>query len=308
MGFLNPRPNSATIGRYYPADYRPYQRANTIRTSGLKATLRRWVRADLLGDPPAIAGWRRWVAKAARPWLRPSRDSMLDFPFEGGGRVLDFGCGAGWLSARLRDRGFDVTAMDFSEHAARHVRETYGIPALVGSLPHPDLATASFDIVVMGAVLEHVHDPHRIIDAAAQLLVPGGRLVLSVPNLDSLAFRKFGADWFSLDLPRHLLHFNPATLTRLIELHGFRVDELRQQSHPSWMKRSLEARKRSARSSGFWNSLGRRLTANRVVATLLTRWAAFTRETDCLFLVARNAAGTKSRTELAVPAQSRKSA
>ncbi|HEX3313701.1 MAG TPA: hypothetical protein VHR72_02365, partial [Gemmataceae bacterium] len=105
MGFLNPRPNSATIGRYYPADYRPYQRANTIRTSGLKATLRRWVRADLLGDPPAIAGWRRWVAKAARPWLRPSRDSMLDFPFEGGGRVLDFGCGAGWLSARLRDRG-----------------------------------------------------------------------------------------------------------------------------------------------------------------------------------------------------------
>ena len=104
-------------------------------------------------------------------------------------RILDYGCGSGWFAHRMRERGWQVTGMDMSAHAVEKARNHFGLHVIHGTLPHGDVKPESFDVVTLGAVLEHLHWPHKVIGAAAQALVPGGYLVLSVPNMASWGFR-----------------------------------------------------------------------------------------------------------------------
>src|SRR5262249_20322436 len=157
------------------------------------------------------------------------------------------------------------------------VSRHFGIPTLSGTLPHPQVAPASFDVITMGAVLEHVHRPHRLIAAAAEALHPGGYLVVSVPNLASWGFRAFGEDWCGVRLPHPLVHFTPDTLRRLLAAHRLEVRGVRAVGRPGWMQRSLAAARR--RGSG---KLLVRLGRLRLVASLLARWTTWTGSTDCI--------------------------
>src|SRR5262249_4271240 len=146
------------------------------------------------------------------PWLRTLRsgrrhknlERLLDL---NQGRLLAFGCGSGALLHRLQRRGWQVTGLDFSEHAVQRLRATFGVRALAGSLPHPELGDACFDVITMRRALEMVHQPLEVLRAAHRLLVPGGQLIVMAPNIDSLPFKWFGRYWRGLNLPRHLTHF-----------------------------------------------------------------------------------------------------
>src|SRR5262245_29093355 len=225
--------------------------------------------ARYFGTPPAPLRWHQSVAAwVAGWWLRPRPQSMTALPFQGEGRLLDYGCGSGWYAQQMRELGWRVTGMDFSAYAAEQVRRHFGIPTLTGTLPHPQVAPASFDVITLGAVLEHVPHPHRLMAAVAEALRPGGYVVVSVPNLASWGFRYFGADWWGLQLPHHLLHFTPATLRRLLEAHGLEVHVLKAVPRPGWMQRSFRAARRRAGARRLLVKFGRW----RVVASLLARW------------------------------------
>jgi 2-polyprenyl-3-methyl-5-hydroxy-6-metoxy-1,4-benzoquinol methylase len=287
MGYLNPRPDESSIGHFYTPDYEWYQvperPARPARR--LRARLERLVMSRCYGTPPPLRGLsRRLLALAATPWLRPDADSMTALPYRGAGRLLEYGCGCGWYGHRMRQLGWDVTAMDFSADACA-VAARFGLKTIVGTLPHPQVAAEAFDVVTMGAVLEHVHWPHRVIAAAAEALRPGGSLVVSVPNLASWGFRAFGPDWWGLQLPHHLLHFTPATLTRLLEAHGLHVDRLRLLRKPGWMRRSLSAAVRRPRLS-LLRRLMLRTAKQRLVSGLLTGWTVRTGQGDCLQAIA----------------------
>lgn len=77
--------------------------------------------------------------------------------------------------------------------------------------------------VIFWHSLEHLRQPAAALSHAARLLVPGGLLVVAVPNAASLQARAFGDRWFALDLPRHLVHLSPAPLVSKIEALGLRV-------------------------------------------------------------------------------------
>src|SRR5262249_43958686 len=203
--FTNPRPTPETIGRFYPSIYRPHRTATHRHLqSGLLRRLQFW-RRNRRRDPRIL-----WNGK---------------------GRLLDFGCGSGAFLARMRQDGWQVTGVDTSEAAVDRVRGEMGIRALLGSLPHHALNPASFEVITMWHSLEHVHSPLDVLRAARELLVPGGRLFIAVPNIDSLPFRWFGATWYGLDLPRHLTHFAPWTLQLMLERSGFRVGPIRMVRH-----------------------------------------------------------------------------
>ncbi len=74
--------------------------------------------------------------------------------------------------------------------------------------------------------LEHVSEPAVDLEAARRLLTPGGAVLVTLPNFGSWQRRRFGTDWFHLDLPRHRSHFTPAGIRALLERTGFAVESV----------------------------------------------------------------------------------
>lgn len=105
----------------------------------------------------------------------------------GGRRVLDIGCGGGFLSESFACDGFRVVGIDPSpasvDTARRHAAANgLEIDYRVGrgeSLPFPD---ASFDIVACCDVLEHVNDLERVIQEVVRVLRSGGLLLFDTVN------------------------------------------------------------------------------------------------------------------------------
>lgn len=213
LTYTNPRPGPASIGRFYPTDYAPH-------TS----------RENRHNRFPS----RFWS------WLfgRPCRERRGALPCPVPGRLLDFGCGGGSYLRRMKRLGWRITGLDVAPDVVGKVRDELGCEALVGTLPHPDLTPGSFEVVTMWQALEHVHRPLVVLRAAYELLVPGGKLVVAVPNFDSLPASWFGQNWFGLDLPRHLTHFTPTTLGGMLGAAGFRVNSLRGLVHADWLRSS----------------------------------------------------------------------
>lgn len=253
--FTNPRPSAEAMEQFYQADYGPHQSASRHDSTG------KWRLP------------RRWLGKTS---LRKT------MPPHGEGRLLDFGCGSGSFLLRMHQQGWKVVGLDACAAAIARVRHDLGLPGLVGSLPHEGLANGSFDVITMWQALEHVHRPMDVLRAARNLLAPGGKLVIAVPNIDSLPFRWFGQAWNGLDLPRHLTHFAPWTLRLMLHRAGFRPGPVRMVRRGGWLRSS--ARLACAYHPGaprwFYWLRGKTLST-------LTSWYTFlTRQSDCMTVTA----------------------
>jgi 2-polyprenyl-6-hydroxyphenyl methylase/3-demethylubiquinone-9 3-methyltransferase len=107
-------------------------------------------------------------------------------------RVVDLGCGGGFMAEAIAARGARVVGVDPCEaalEAARgHARET-GLPVdyRLGAGEAIPLPNASADVVVCVDVLEHVADVERTVAEVARVLVPGGLLLYDTVNRTALA-------------------------------------------------------------------------------------------------------------------------
>jgi SAM-dependent methyltransferase len=197
--YLNPRPKPEELAAYYPSDYMPFLPAiedepHWFRRLDRRVGLRRRVR--LL---------RRWHGGRAA------------------GALLDVGCATGVFLDGMRAEGWRVQGVEPSEHAARYARDRFGLDVYQGSLEAAGFPPASFDVVTLWDVLEHVFSPTATLREIARILKPNGSLVFSVPDLDCVEARVFGRYWAGLDMPRHLNLFTHKVLTRLLAEAGFRV-------------------------------------------------------------------------------------
>jgi SAM-dependent methyltransferase len=253
--FTNPRPSIDSIHQFYPAVYWPHRTPKVgLDGSHRLRPLHRWC-------PP----WRERRILSGKTV----------------GRLLDFGCGNGVFMERMHQLGWEVTGLDVSMEAVEVIRREFGLRALVGTLPHPDFASARFDLITMWHSLEHVHQPREILQHAFDLLAPGGKLMAAVPNIDSLPFRWFGASWYGLDLPRHLTHFSPQTLLWILERTGFRVGSIRMIRQSGWMRSSAGISCRTRRAPS-WHSF----LQNKHAARLATWYSYVTQQCDCLLATA----------------------
>ena len=256
--FTNPRPTQRSMTHFYREEYCAYR-----SVTDLDRRLRTWVR------------------KLGRPFSNRASCRKV-MPVHGRGRLLDFGCGSGSFLWRMHQQGWEVIGVDSSESAVQRVRLEFGLPAMVGSLPHEYLKPGTFDTITMWQSLEHVHQPLEVLRAARNLLAPGGKLVLAVPNIDSLPFRWFGQAWNALDLPRHLTHFAPWTLTLLLHRAGFHPGPVRMIRRSGWLRNSVDLACCLHPTVPRWM----RWLKKRPIASLASWYSLLTRQSDCMMVTA----------------------
>lgn len=141
------------------------------------------------------------------------------------GAVLDIGCGQGWFLKRFADQGWNAVGVEVSPSAAFHAREILDLDVYVGQTALESLDDDSFDVVCLWHVLEHVTEPKKILTDAARLIKSSGRLLLSVPNFGSAEARFGKANWFHLDVPRHVVHFTEESLFEMLEDTGWVLEK-----------------------------------------------------------------------------------
>ena len=137
---------------------------------------------------------------------------------------LDFGCGAGGFLKFLRERGtfagrpLELTGHDVGSYAAL-LKSTDGFRILdfdeISCEP-----SATYDVISMIEVIEHLPDPAAAVALLARLLKPGGLLLLTTGNLDCPVARRHGIHYRYCTPEIHVSLFNPRSLARLYRAHG----------------------------------------------------------------------------------------
>lgn len=146
--------------------------------------------------------------------------------------MLDFGCGYGFFSRHLRDRGLDVVGIDLDRRGIAYAKEMCpGVRFEVASV-YDDLAALvgdDFDAAVSLEVVEHLFDPRTGMDRVRECLRPGGDLVVSTPyhgylkNVMIALGGNFDRHVSPLWDGGHVKFWSRATLTKLLQERGFRV-------------------------------------------------------------------------------------
>lgn len=210
--YLHPFPSPDDLARFYPPGYW-WEPAATGTSAPARALhrLAAWYRNFVLGDHV------RFVKQRLRLTPRPSRPL----------RLLDIGCGAGAFLNQCQRAGFAVHGLDASAQAARYAAQAYGVEVMVSAIDAPSAPAARYDAITMFHVLEHLCDPVAALRTAGQWLVPGGDLIVQVPNGDSLQARWLKTRWYGLDPPRHLINFNLRALRIALARAGFHVQTVR---------------------------------------------------------------------------------
>ena len=185
MRFTNPRP---TAQSHFDL-YRSRQSADYVKSQGITDYLR------------ALA-LRRWISTIV------AHSGHCD-------PVLDYGCGDGFFSRQLARCGrlSNIAAVDLHDLPPAALENQHAVRYL--SFEQLQKENGQYQLVFCRHVIEHLSDPSLLLGQLERLLMPGGTLVVEVPNFDSVWRKIFGPYYFGLYLPRHLLHFDGHSLCKL---------------------------------------------------------------------------------------------
>jgi 2-polyprenyl-3-methyl-5-hydroxy-6-metoxy-1,4-benzoquinol methylase len=200
--FTQDAPDEKELGRYYESeDY--ISHSNTSK--GLSNKLYRFARSFMLRRKLAIVN---------------------KITVSNRGSLLDIGSGTGHFADTMKRAGWQVKGIEINEKASEFSQSQFGLDVI-----SPDqiasLGSESFDCITLWHVLEHFHNPYEYAADIHRILKPGGVCLIALPNSNSFDAIHYGKYWAAYDVPRHLWHFNPATLKLFAEKSGFKVSELK---------------------------------------------------------------------------------
>lgn len=139
------------------------------------------------------------------PWIEKEIESHFHKKIA----ILDIGCGGGFLTNRLAEKGHQVTGIDLSEKSLRVAKKydtTQSVQYLKANAYDLPFTAPLFDVVSAMDILEHVENPAKLIEEAARVLKPGGLFFYHTFNrtwVSRLVVIK-GVDWFVKNAPKNM--------------------------------------------------------------------------------------------------------
>ncbi len=212
--YLNPRPDKEYLQVFYPDAF--YQ-GRTLDKENRSGLLKRFV------DSVDLVTVRRKQA------IKEKVSIVINNSPEKVGRILDIGSAAGEFLFAMKKKGWDVMGTEMSATMCEYVQKTYDISCIntdINDLGADELEANSFDVITLWATLEHLYDPKMALKLCHQSLKPGGKIVILVPNANSLEeklFRKSNPN--IIDIPRHFYHFNVESINKYFTDVGFEIEK-----------------------------------------------------------------------------------
>lgn len=195
--FTNPIPELNDLGNYYKSE-EYISHSNT--KAGIVSKLYHLVRSYTLGKK----------IKLLKKYVKP-------------GLILDYGAGTGMFLNACENSGWKGIGME-PDSDARAIAKGMGLTLLENKggidvlLPNQ-----TFDAITLWHVLEHVTDLDDTLKYFKKKLNSNGALIIAVPNYTSEDAKHYKEFWAAYDVPRHLYHFAPNSISRLLSTHGFKL-------------------------------------------------------------------------------------
>ncbi len=223
-------PQPPDISLYYLKDYYSFKAASCGLLGESRKLYKRLL--DLLRKN-MLAEWYGYLPAGKKSNIFrkiiffPFKEVMLKYPprISPGGKLLDVGCGNGSYLMDCKRLGWDVYGVEVNEKVATELKNM-GLKILTGDFERMALAGSEYDVVTFWHTLEHLYDPFKSLKKTHSILKPDGIVMIEVPNAASLERRIFGRRWVLWDVPRHLYHFSPKDLVKLLKDSGFKIKKI----------------------------------------------------------------------------------
>jgi 2-polyprenyl-3-methyl-5-hydroxy-6-metoxy-1,4-benzoquinol methylase len=182
-----------------------------------------------------------------------------------GNKLLDLGCGTGAFLNHAKYKGLDVLGVEPDKGARAFAIEKYGL-SVCDETMLSELEASSFGAITLWHVLEHVPNLDERLVQLKQLLHPQGRIFIAVPNPNSFDAQHYQTHWAAYDVPRHLWHFTPITMRKLLEKNGLHLHDVLPMKLDAFYISLLSERYKHGREryfSAFWNGVKSNLKAGK---------------------------------------------
>lgn len=143
-------------------------------------------------------------------------------PNPNGAKLLDIGCGGGFLVETANELGFAAQGIEANSEVVAWARSR-GLDISQGDVMQLP-SNSKFDVVVLSAVLEHMPRPDQLLSQAGKLLRPRGRILISQASYDGLLPRVMPWTWYGWQPAEHFWHFTPVAFAHLVSRTDMQVE------------------------------------------------------------------------------------
>jgi predicted SAM-dependent methyltransferase len=214
--FTNPRPAEKELGTYYKSE-------------------------EYISHTNNKKGWFNKLYQLAR---KINIKSKLNIIGNLKGELLEIGSGTGDLLNACKKVGWSVKGVEPNLTARNNAKQNFGLD-LFETLEQAKIEDKSQDTIMMWHVLEHVPNLKEITQKINNLLNDSGKLIIAVPNHESLDAKYYKQHWAAYDVPRHLLHFNKKSMANTLKNAGFEIINIKPMTLDSFYVSMLSEKIRS---------------------------------------------------------------